>query len=169
MLQLLDKKFAARLLAMVDTKLVTSRHTRPWCDEIIAAQDEPPHWILELAVKTYKGDVEATIREFAFSPPFVESENLDDFHIACFFLRYERGELSWASFLNEAGQYADAAEADPDCEHWYAMLNALEAAEFDNALENQQVAETRPILERAHGEATALLTPILEASRRQSP
>lgn len=94
-----SKNFAARLLVMVETKLLTNKHTQPWSDSIINETTAPPPWILDLSLASSKSNVESVVGDFAYSPPFEPLTLDDNFHIACLFLRYKRRELSWATFL----------------------------------------------------------------------
>jgi hypothetical protein len=56
------------------------------------------------------------------------------------YLRFERRELSWATFLELAGRYADSAQGAWACEEFYGFLNDLEDADFAPEVErNQQI------------------------------
>lgn len=139
---------------MVETKLLTNKHTQPWSDSIINETTAPPPWILDLSLASSKSNVESVVGDFAYSPPFEPLTLDDNFHIACLFLRYKRRELSWATFLYEAGQFADAADATPECEFWYSLLNQTEASNFNLSLETRQVSEVRPQIQLAILDAT---------------
>jgi hypothetical protein len=46
--------------------------------------------------------------------------------------------LSWATFLELSGQYADNANGAWECEEFYCLLNELEDGEFSPAVEQKQ-------------------------------
>jgi hypothetical protein len=127
----LTKRGAARLLAFVESELVSFRHIHPWAHEVISSQESPPPWVIDVAVLKYQPDVAKCIREYVYSEPFEQIESTSDEYLACLLLRHESGELSWASFLREAGDYADASDdCSWDCSLFFRMLNDFEGAEF---------------------------------------
>lgn len=141
-----DKRFALRLATMVKSRLVWYEHFAPWADELIMKLDAPPYWLLELSTTRYQPDAAGILSDYAHSPPYDSigaSERNDqvDEYVACLFLRYRRGELSWASFLRETGQYLDVANGRRACEDFYALLTDLEHHEYAKDLENTQRAE----------------------------
>ncbi|MEZ6038852.1 MAG: hypothetical protein R3F29_15335 [Planctomycetota bacterium] len=138
-----DKQQASRLLEMCRSGLVTWRELQPWTTLQIEQLDKPPAWLCELVTKTYHGHIEQCIAEYAHSAPFEDFDRdaLADLHIACLLLRHQRRELSWATFLQRAGEHADCCnEGREGCETFFELLNELEIAEFDAALEAQQRA-----------------------------
>ncbi len=116
---------------MLESGLVDFSYTHPWADKLIENSDIPPSWLCDIAIKKYQGDQLKALRECVFGEPF-ESEptDMEKFHVGCLWLRYERRELSWATFLKEAGAYLDAANGDWDCETPYYYLNLYEDAYF---------------------------------------
>lgn len=118
---------------MIESSLIDSSYTQPWADQIILKMDVPPGWICDLAVKTYYGDLLKTIGGYVFHDPIEPApEHLDRFHVACLWLRYERRELSWATFLKCTGEYLDRTDSDWDCETPYHYLNVHEDAYFSD-------------------------------------
>ena len=105
--------------------------------------EKPPHWLLELATVKYKGDALRILGEFVDSEPFeeIDGATYENDYIGSLFLRYERRELSWATFLDEAGRFSDAHQSDPSCEYFFGMLNGYEDSGFDANLEKDQVSE----------------------------
>lgn len=103
-----------------------------FCDDIIMEMDNPPYWILELSSVKYIPDAVTILNNYAFSEPFEElSMDLDDFYIGSLYIRYERREISWATFLEKAGNYADNYQwCKKDCEYFYYMLNDYEDSCF---------------------------------------
>jgi hypothetical protein len=141
-----DKRFVLRLATMVESRLVWYEHFAPWADELIMKLDAPPYWLLELSTTQYQPDAARILRDEADSPPF-ESDDVEDRndrvdeYVACLFLRYRRGELSWASFLRETGMYLDSANGRRACEDFYSLLTDLEHHEYAKELERTQRAE----------------------------
>lgn len=127
---------------MVESRLIWYEHFGPWADELIMKLDVPPHWLLELSTTQYQPDAARILYSYASSPPF-ESDDADariDEYVACLFLRYRRGEISWATFLHEAGQKLDAANSRRPCEDFYTLLSDLEHHEYSKELERTQSA-----------------------------
>lgn len=138
----LDRQFALRLLEMVESKLLTYRHLKPWVDRLIAMFDDtPPGWICDLATKKFQPDLAAAIREFACSEPFEAATFSEHYRVACFFLRFKRREMSWAWFLRESGIYTDAVNGELHCEYFYELLNELEDSDDSEAVERNQVRQ----------------------------
>jgi len=56
----------------------------------------------------------------AASAPLTEEEwPSTDVDVACLYLRYARRELSWATFLRQAGVLADMSAGRDACEYFY--------------------------------------------------
>jgi len=112
---------------MLESRLIDYSYIQPWADHLISKCEAPPVWLCDMAIKKYQGDQIKAIREFIFAEPF-ESEPVDmeKFHVACMWLRYERRELSWATYLLDVGNYLDAASGDWECETPYHFLNIHE-------------------------------------------
>ena len=142
----IGRRFASRLIHMVDTSLVTYRYTIPWADNVIESMDSPPAWICELALTKYQTAISAIARGYLYTENFTAwntPEERDDYHLACLYLRYIRNELSWAIFLKLAGEFTDTSDSQRPCEYFYEMLNQLETAEFSKKLEMQQEEEVK--------------------------
>lgn len=131
-----SKKECFYILEMLESKLIDFSYTEAWADYFIESADIAPWWLCDIATKTYQGDQIKAIREYIFAEPFESGPtDMEKFHIACLWLRYERRELSWASFLNQAGTFLDAAGGDWDCETPYHYLNIYEDAYFSEECE----------------------------------
>lgn len=169
MTQAPDKQAAHRILTMLRARLVSSRHLSPWAATQIEALAAPPAWLCELVSLTYVGDVDKCLAEFVHGPPFEEFD-LDsscDYHVACLFVRYEQGAISWATFLDESGRFVDGPQAgSADCEWYFAFLNTLEDAEYDETVTSRQVAEVRGLLGDSIARATADFGPFAAAFRK---
>lgn len=119
------------ILEMLESKLIDFSYTVSWAEMFIEKIDIAPSWLCDVTLKKYQGDQIKAIRDHIFSEPFEpEPVDMEKFHVACLWLRYERREISWATFLNEAGAYLDAAGGDWDCETPYHYLNMYEDAYF---------------------------------------
>jgi hypothetical protein len=130
-----DSYYIAKMLEMT---LVDYTYTQPWADELIMAIDVAPLWLCDLATKKYSGDQIKAVREYACSEPFEAGPvELEKFAVACLWLRYERRELSWATFLRMAGELLDSANANWACETPYHYLNVYEDAYFTPAAEER--------------------------------
>lgn len=149
MLADLSKKFAFRLMLGIEADCITYRHYIPWADKMIERLERPPAWVCDLATTQYKPDaltaVAAYVRSF---PPDDVSDDGDEF-VGYLWIRYERRELSWATFLNESGRYADARNGARPCEYFYSMLNELEEQDFSPAVEGRQRNAVSAALETA--------------------
>lgn len=123
-------------MEMLETSLIDYSYTHAWADALIIENEKPPAWLCELATKKYQGDQIRALQEHIFSEPFEETPaSLEKFRVACLWLRYEKRELSWATFLKTAGKCLDATSGDWDCETPYHYLNVFEDAYFTPAAE----------------------------------
>jgi hypothetical protein len=143
--------FAEMLALAIDAGCLTYRDYIPWADAVIARLDRPPVWICNLSTIKYRPDALRVVRDFVFSEPFEPASAAPEDYLGFLWIRYERGEISWATFLSEAGRYSDASSVAIECEYFYSILNELEQSEFDSGLENRQREEVRGRL----GEALA--------------
>jgi len=128
---------------MIDARLIWYQHYYRWADRLIAGLDNPPGWILEIATIRYYPDAVAAVNGFVYSEPFesFDHEQCADEHVACLFLRYQSGAISWATFLEETGSFTDGNSGRRDCEYFYALLNELEDNEYNRELEDRQRTE----------------------------
>ena len=138
-----SKRFALRIAAMIDTRLIWYKHYFRWAHQLIAQLDNPPLWILQIATIKYYPNALAAVNRFVYAEPFesFDGEQYDEEYLACLFLRYQSGAISWATFLNEAGSFTDASCSRFACEYFYAFLNELEDNEYAQNLESRQSAE----------------------------
>ncbi len=134
----LNKNFAHKIGLMLESRLIWYKHYDLWCEEIIDQYNEPPFWIIELATTKYIPDAVRIVNEYAYSEPFEQFSRNNDLFVACFFIRYERNEISWATFLENAGKYTDGNDAKVDCSYFFSMLNDYEDTEFSNKVEKLQ-------------------------------
>ena len=145
----LTNQLAHRLSAMVESGLLTWREYIPWADSIITEHSEPPIWIIDLSTQKHRDTAAATLRRHALFEPLgsLHTPAWVDEYVAGLFLRHERGEISWATFLQEAGRMADNTQSgrEPECEYFFLMLNALGEADYAKPLEATQVADVSTI------------------------
>lgn len=139
-----NKEFACKLGIMLGSKLIWYKHFQPFCDDIILEYTKPPYWIIELATVRYQGSAIEIVNKYIHSEPCITYYNSKHFdqYIACLYIKYDRREISWASFLLESGQYADSCEAVKEpCEYFFDLLSQYEAEEFNIELEHKQREE----------------------------
>ncbi|MGV3774945.1 MAG: hypothetical protein ACO1QB_18750 [Verrucomicrobiales bacterium] len=130
------------ILEMMECSLIDYSYTEPWAVELIKSINTPPFWLCDLATKKYRGDQIKAIQGFVYSEPFEAGPaDLEKFAVACFWLRYERRELSWATFLRMAGELLDRRNVDWECETPYHYLNVYEDAYFTPAAEERTKRE----------------------------
>lgn len=133
-----SKQECSYVLEMLESGLIDFSYTHLWAEHSITGLDYVPLWLGDLATKKCQGDQSKALRGYIFSEPFDARPNdMEKFHIACLWLRYERRELSWATFLRLAGEHLDAADGDWDCETPFHVLNVYEDAYFSNESEEQ--------------------------------
>ena len=130
---------------MLNSELVWYKHYYLWCDEIIEHSEHPPFWIIELATVKYLPKATKIVNEYVYSEPFEQFNNRNNLYIACLFLRYERQEISWATFLTKTGEYSDGNSSKKNCEYFYDMLNKFEDSEYSNRLERNQKSDVKNI------------------------
>ena len=150
---------------MLDTGLISYRELQPWAESLLASISSPPQWLCDVAIQQYSPDVSKSLREYVWSQPFesVDYSEADDEHLASLYLRFERREWSWATFLESAGRYADNADRAWECAEFYELLNEFEDAEFSPAVERKQ-QETIAIKLRA---AIGRVRPLYDDLRRR--
>ncbi len=126
---------------MLEAGLIDCSYTQPWAQELIATTDTPPSWLRDLATKSSHADQVNAVWEYLSSEPIYHYPDDDKFHVACLWLRHERRELSWATFLLKAGEYLDRISGDWWCEVPYHYLNVYEDAYFTEASEESTKRE----------------------------
>lgn len=150
-----DKQFALRLLEMAESKLLTHRHLVSWADrQILASDGPPPGWICDLAITKYHPAIVEVLRALAYGEPFEAPRHTEAYSVACFFLRYSRREISWATFLRSCGEYTDRLNGEVECEYFYRRLNRYEESEYVERVEQEQVEEVRNRFEESIEAAT---------------
>ncbi|WP_379164470.1 hypothetical protein [Paenibacillus sp. sgz5001063] len=164
----LNKQFARKIGIMLESNLIWYKHYFLFCDEVIEKMDRPPYWIVELATKKYIGDAVKIVNNYAFSEPFETfPDSLYNYYLGCLFLRYERKELSWASFLKNSGDFADGTQAvKHECEYFYYMLNDYEDSEYSFELEIKQVEIIKEEFKNELQETRSLYAPFVDYFRK---
>jgi len=166
-----SKQDVQRILQMHRSGLVSWKHLSPWAAAQIEQLDEPPAWLCELVSLQYRGHIDKCLEAFVLAPPFepLNLNELSDYLISCLFARFEQREISWATFLQEAGQHADGTQAaSEDCEWFYDLLNELEDTEFDDTVTARQVEKVRQLLSASIEQVTEELAPFAEAFRKDA-
>ena len=143
---------------MLDAGLISYRELQPWAESLLASISDPPQWLCDVAIQKYSPDVSKSLGDYVWSQPFesFDYSEADDEHLASLYVRYERRELSWATFLDLAGRYADNADRGWVCEEFYELLNDFEDAEFSPAVERKQQETIRFKLQAAIGRVRPL-------------
>ncbi|MRN53976.1 hypothetical protein [Paenibacillus monticola] len=164
----LNRQTARKIGIMLESNLIWYKHYFLFCDEVIEKMDKPPYWIIELATKKYIGDAVRIVNGYAFSEPFEAfPDSLYDFHIGCLYVRYERKELSWASFLEESGDFADGYQAvKKDCQFFYYMFNDYHDSEYSLDLELKQAELVKKEFMNEIYEVQGIYTPFVDYFRK---
>jgi hypothetical protein len=130
------------VLEMLESGLINFSYTHPWAEQFVVHLDPIPTWLCDIATKKYQGDQTKALREYIFAEPLEPPpDGLEKFHLACLWIRYERRELSWATFLSLAGDRLDRSNGDWDCGTPYHYLNVYEDAYFSHTSERQTQRE----------------------------
>jgi hypothetical protein len=147
----LNRLTVRRLQTMADAGLITYRELQPWAESLLLSMEKPPNWLCNVAIQTYGPDVLKSLGEYIWSEPFESAEraDVDDEYLGSLYLRFERNELSWATFLDSAGKYADRADGTWVCEEFFQMLNELEDADFAVAVARKQQVSVETKLKAA--------------------
>lgn len=136
----LSKSEASLISKMLESGLINYRHYMCWADERILAEKDPGMWLLELAQT--KSSKIAAYHLYSFinsePPDSLDHISCHDQFIACMWIRYETGDISWASFLMECGQYTDGNDGRKGCEYYYILLNSYEDSNYSEIVEKKQ-------------------------------
>lgn len=104
----LDYRFLWQLMAMVATELINDRHYRPWADRVILDDPQLPNWVINLSMaRDSAGAIDALYAEVGASPPLEIFKTYPRDWIACQWLKYRDGIISYPVFLSIAGTYSD--------------------------------------------------------------
>jgi hypothetical protein len=103
-----DQSFVWQLLAMLATELIDERQFRPWADYVILNETDLPNWVINLSLAHNTTEaVDVLYQHVAAKPPPHIFKSYPRDWIACQWLRYRGGQISWPQFLSIAGTYAD--------------------------------------------------------------
>lgn len=134
----IDIDFVIKLRFLLETNLIDYTRYYPWCDDIILSYEEPPIWILDLAVEKLQENAIVIINKMIYY------ENLNcfainyDFYVGGLFVKYILKLISWKTFLLEAGYYTDGNGIKEECEYFYRMCTGYEDKLFDKQFESTQ-------------------------------
>jgi hypothetical protein len=139
----IERMTVRRLQTMLDAGLIDCRELQPWAESFFPSIERPPRWLCDVASQKYSPDVSKSLGEYASSEPFesIEQSERDDEHLGSLYLRFERRELSWATFLELAGRFADSANSAWERDEFCGFLNELEDADFSPDVERKQREE----------------------------
>lgn len=166
-----SKQDAHRILAMLRSDLVSWKHLSPWAADQIEQLAEPPAWLCELVSLKYSGDIEKCLETYVLAPPFepLNPDDSCDYINSCYFVRHEQRAISWATFLQEAGERADGMQTgSAACEWYYDLLNELEDTEFAKAVADRQTSQVRELLSITIEQATEEFIPFAAAFRKDA-
>ncbi|RKH60007.1 hypothetical protein [Corallococcus aberystwythensis] len=136
-----DPAAVARIAVMVRTGLVGLRQLIAWADAWVMKLDDSPLWLLELCTAP---DIDRArgllldMPDLPFPANVEEQDAWDADHLACLFLRYRSGGISWGDFLMRGGQYLDGANGHRQCEEFFMQLDLLERMGFPEDLVQAQ-------------------------------
>lgn len=134
--QPISKQTALLIAVMIESGLINYKHYIAWADEQIKATAEPEYWILELSITKDAESAVRVLNSYIYSEPFedLSADECGYISIACYWLRYSTGAISWSSFLLKCGDELDAyPSVNADCSYFYVMLNELEEANYSDA------------------------------------
>jgi hypothetical protein len=144
-----SKSFAQTLAIAIIAGCLRQRDIALWADKIIENCENPPVWICELSATKHNEDVLRVIGDFIESDPFDAIKNRAEDFLGFDWIRYERREISWATFLTEAEDYSTVYGAIGTSEYFLETLNEFEGSEFDLTIESQQREAVRQHLGEA--------------------
>jgi hypothetical protein len=130
---------------MIESGLIWWEHYIPWADELILKLQKPPVWLIDLSLTKYSPGAVRLLNTVAYSEPFIAFDPEVDGaeYVSCLYLRYERREISWATFLRESGAHLDAIQGSAECRLMFSRLTEYRHKEFSLDLERQQATEVQ--------------------------
>jgi len=158
------------LLEMLRAELINHSYTSPWAEQYIHGKGIPPTWLCDLVIEERQGDQIDTLGSYVFGEPFEPApSDLDKFHVACLWLRHERRDISFASFLRKTSDYLHDAAGDWHSDDITPYLKSLEDAGFlksNEATIKQAFLDHHTSLKQFIKLAKEQFKPILELRRR---
>ncbi len=104
----LDLRFTWQLLAMLATELIDQRHYRAWADDVILHDPKLPNWVINLSMATDASSaIDALYEHVGAKPPPEVFQTYPRDWIACQWIKYRHGIISYPVFLSIAGTYSD--------------------------------------------------------------
>ncbi|WP_121360324.1 hypothetical protein [Flavobacterium johnsoniae] len=151
----LSKEFTSKLGVMLETSLINYKYYKLWCEELIERLDNPPFWIVELSSVKLQSEASKIVYKYTNSEPLKDFSflKLNDFYIACMYIKYRFKHISWATFLLNSGEYSDSANSCMDCDDFYFMYNQFEDNEYSYKIETEQSGEINTIFSKHIKEA----------------
>jgi hypothetical protein len=121
-------KIAHYLLAAVVSEFMQPDDWKGWADRIISRMDSPPAWVIDIALANSIDEFIEYISDKLRDEELAEGGliSIGDAVIGFYYLRYEKGDLSFEEFLKKSGEEADSGSSDFDCEEIYSILNEYE-------------------------------------------
>ena len=137
------------LLAAIHAESISPRSWVAWADREIAKYDQPPMWVIDLALANDFRDAGKAIRESIEESAELPSRELDEAVLGLIALKYFDGEIDFRQFLLRAGDHTDPSGCSLDCEFFYHHLQRFESAEDPSEYETQAGLEIRQDLKEA--------------------
>jgi hypothetical protein len=100
-----------------------------WADEQILRLSEPPLWLIELSLATDEAGLRRARERVPRTSVPLAGRTVDESrnYLGCLYLAFERGLLTMARLLREAGDFTDPPSGDvPGCETFYLLLNEID-------------------------------------------
>lgn len=156
----IDPIFAIRLSIMIRSELIDYQYYYSFCDEIIEKNDKTPYWIIELSMTKdpeIAGGIALSYASLDTSEEF-DTHYQCNLYIACLYVKYVEGHLSWSSFLVNAGMYTDDMPyANENYDYFFNQLNILEKNKHHTLVLEQQRQEIFSIFEKEINEISTQL------------
>jgi hypothetical protein len=121
-------KIAHYLLAAVVSEFMQPDDWKGWADRIISRMDTPPIWVIDIALANSTDKFKECMSDKLRDEELAEGNliSIGDAVIGFYYLRYNKGDLSFEEFLKKSGEEADSGSSDFDCEEIYSILNEYE-------------------------------------------
>lgn len=123
---------------MLVSKLIDYSYVNSWADNLILRIDLTPIWLCDLSTKQNQNELIDSISKYINEDPFISKPNdLNECYVACLFMRYQRSEITWSTFLIESGSYIDSSESNWCCETFYDYHTKHSNSYFKNYSEKR--------------------------------
>jgi hypothetical protein len=142
-------------IAAIESEYATPQEWIAWADNCIERLDEPPLWVLDLAMQKTHQAAFAVLQPARWRLDKRVWEKVDStgMIIGFLFLRFERGDVSMLDLLLKAGEISDCANYEVGCETFYLLANEIDRGgpitPSNEPLLNRVTETFRPLAENA--------------------